>query len=646
MQNMYSSSDLKIQNRLDEASRFRSLSLFFLIGSFIISFFIVYLGIIREWFISSIVILALLPSMFVLLSSAGAYILASLQYKVELEEEEKLLLEKRKEKTALEISEDVLFVSKRSRDNYLKYAPYVISIISSTIAITFIFIYYEKVLKTASTLPAITNYAPVAFVSAVISILCLFSGVFAIGESRERLYRWLRVPGEWLIFNFAIFAATSISVLLIKSGRIYYDTVFKNFFFITLCVVTVELIMNFVMEFYRPRGEMEERPVFESRILSLFTEPGGLMKNVADTLDYQFGFKISGTWLYKAVETSLFPLILFWLATLWAMTSVVQVYPNERAFRESFGIVEKENLLLPGIHFKLPYPFGKIIRIPADDIQEIYIGTGEENNKEKGNKKAEDAILWTVSHYEKEKNFLVASDKAVSDTEVPVSYIASVFNIQYKVSPDALYDYYYENYDIRKTIFAVTESVIVKFLASKDMVKMLSLERKSNKELLATLLQEAYDKNKLGIKVVFVNILDVHPPVEKVAPSFQNVIGAIEEKEAEILKAKAYEKKILPIAEAEASKVVLDAETESKNTVILAQSENERFTKQLIAYKQMPYMFKLRTYLDFFESDLAKVRKIVIDSNLAYNVYILNFEEKQRLDLLDVPISDLASEKK
>ncbi|HOK04552.1 MAG TPA: hypothetical protein PLN24_04785 [Victivallales bacterium] len=60
----------------------------------------------------------------------------------------------------------------------------------------------------------------------------------------------------------------------------------------------------------------------------------------------------------------------------------------------------------------------------------------------------------------------------------------------------------------------------------------------------------------------------------------------------------------------------------------------------------MPYMFKLRTYLDFFESDLAKVRKIVIDSNLAYNVYILNFEEKQRLDLLDVPISDLASEKK
>ncbi|HPO91607.1 MAG TPA: hypothetical protein PLJ44_10905, partial [Victivallales bacterium] len=162
----------------------------------------------------------------------------------------------------------------------------------------------------------------------------------------------------------------------------------------------------------------------------------------------------------------------------------------------------------------------------------------------------------------------------------------------------------------------------------------------------ATLLQETYDKNKLGIKVVFVNILDVHPPVEKVAPSFQNVIGAIEEKEAEILKAKAYEKKILPIAEAEASKVVLDAETESKNTVILAQSENERFTKQLIAYKQMPYMFKLRTYLDFFESDLAKVRKIVIDSNLAYNVYILNFEEKQRLDLLDVPISDLASEKK
>lgn len=639
-----------IGNRLDEAARARNLSLIFLFKAIVIIFIVSYLGFAREWFVSSIIGLALLPTIFVLISSAASYLLASFQYKAELEEEEAILLQKRKEKTALEIGEDVLFVARRARDNYLKFAPYIVSVIKIVVSLSFLIIYYQKVYKAVlKDFPARADFAPAAFVSAALAISSLFFGVFVVGESRQKSCRWLRVPGAWLIFSFAIFAASSVSILLIKSGRGQYDLPIRNIFLIVLCVITVELFLNFVMEFYRPRGEMEERPVFESRILSLFTEPGGVMRNIAETLDYQFGFKISGTWLYKTIETSLIPIILLWAASLWMMTGVVQVYPNELGFRESFGIVEKENVLSAGIHFKLPFPFGNIIRIPADDVQEIFVGTGEPEDKETSNskaKKSNDAILWTVSHYEKEKNFLVAAEKAVSETEVPVSFISSIFNVQYKISRKFLYDYYYLNRDIRPMIQSISESVIIKFLAGKDMLKMLSLERKSNKELLAKILQKAYDEHNLGIEVLFVNILDVHPPVEKVAPSFQDVVGAMEEKEAEILKAKAYENQTLPMAEAEAAKLVLEAEIGSKNAVTLARSENERFSKQMLAYRQMPDMFKLRTYLDFFETDLAKVRKIVIDSNIPYNVFILNFEEKQRLDLIDVPLSDIAPTKK
>ena len=638
---------LNIQNRLDEAVRARNLSLVFLVKAALIIFIVSYLGLARGWFVSSVIGLALLPMIFVLISSAASYFLASLQYKAGLEEEEAILLEKRKEKSALEIGEDVLFVTKRTLHNYLKFAPYVVSVIKIIVAVTFIILYYEKVYKTLiKDFPARADFAPAAFVSAVIAVLCLFFGVFAVGESRQKSCRWLRAPGAWLIFSFAIFASTSVSIFLIKSGRGGYDVLIRNFFFAVIILVTVELILNFIMEFYRPRGEMEERPVYESRILSLFTEPGGVMRNIADTLDYQFGFKISGTWLYKAIETSLIPIILLWLASLWLITGVVQIYPNELGFRESFGVVDKTKVLSAGIHFKLPFPFGNIVRIPADDVQEIFVGTGEVEDKASGAKKNKDAILWTVTHYEKERNFLVASEKAVSDTEVPVSFISSVFNIQYKISPKYVYDYYYLNRDIKPMIQAVSESVIIKFLAGKDMVKMLSLERKSNKELLAELLQKAYDKHNLGIEVLFVNILDVHPPVEKVAPAFQDVVGAIEEKEAEILKAKAYENKTLPMAEAEAAKIILEADIQRINAVTLARSENERFSKQMLAYRQMPEMFKLRTYLDFFETDLAKVRKIIIDSNIPYNVFILNFEEKQRLDLIDVSLSDIAPQKK
>ncbi len=636
----------KIQNRLDESARFRTLSMAFLSFAALIAFVVAYPGMARGWFGATVLDLALLPIIFVLASSAACYVLASMEFKMHIEEEERILLEKRKDKSALEVGEDVLFVARRSRDNFRKYAPYVVSGVEIAAAAVFLVLYHRYIGKRIEA-PSVSNHAPAAFVSLAIALLCLFFGVFAVGQSRVRAFRWFRVPGAWLILSFAIFASASVSILLIKSGRPEWDGWIRNFFMVVLAATGVELLLNFIMEFYRPRGEMEERPVFESRILALFTEPGGLMRNVAETLDYQFGFKISGTWLYKMVETSLIPLLILWMFSLWTMTCFVQIYPNELGVRESFGVLEKGEPLTAGIHFKLPYPYGRIIRIPADDIQEVYVGTGaDEKSVAVKPEKDTNAILWTVMHYEKEANFLVASDKSVSENETPVSFISSVFNIQYRIGRKGLLDYYYGNQDARKTIKAVSEAVIVKFLAGKDMLKMLSLERKSNKALLADLLQKAYDRHGLGIEVLFVNILDVHPPVEKVAPSFQNVVGAIEEKEADILKAKEYENKTIPMAEAEGARVVLDAETGSRNAVTLAQSENERFMKQLLAYRQMPGMFMLRTYLDFFENECAKVRKVVVASDLAHNVFILNLEEKQRLDLLDVPLADLAPEKK
>ncbi|HPN83881.1 MAG TPA: hypothetical protein PK821_00965, partial [Victivallales bacterium] len=446
----------KIQNRIDQASKLGSLSAFFFIEAAIFTVIVAYSGVSVAWFGSDVFNLALLPLIYVLLSSASSFILSSFEFKARSEEEEKELLQKRKESSALEVGEDVMFVARRSLGVFKKYTPYVISVLKVLSAIAFLYIYYSHVqFRVEAPLPAV--HAQAAFVSFLLSLACLFSGVFAIGQSRDMEFRWLRASGSWLIMSSVIFAFASISILLIKAGYPEWDERARNIFFVVLALIGLELFLNFVMEFYRPRGGMEERPVFESRFLALFTEPGGLMRNIAETLDYQFGFKISGTWLYRIFETSLIPLFMLWLASLWLMTCFVQIYPNELGIRESFGVMEKGEPLLAGIHLKLPYPYGRIIRIPADDVQEIFVGMSEEGKikvKDKDDKES-DAILWTVSHYGKEVNFLVASEKAVSENEVPVSYISSVFNIQYKIGRKGLLEYYYGNDDVRKTIKAI-----------------------------------------------------------------------------------------------------------------------------------------------------------------------------------------------
>ena len=142
------------------------------------------------------------------------------------------------------------------------------------------------------------------------------------------------------------------------------------------------LFINFIVEFYRPRTIEEPRPIFESRILALFTEPGGVMRNVADTLDYQFGFKVSSTWIYSFIERGLFPLLIVWVIVLWVFSGITEVGPNQVGIRERFGKIVSTSPMEPGIYYNAPWPFGKISRFSCDEINSVMIGPMEEEHHE------------------------------------------------------------------------------------------------------------------------------------------------------------------------------------------------------------------------------------------------------------------------
>jgi len=72
-----------------------------------------------------------------------------------------------------------------------------------------------------------------------------------------------------------------------------------------------EMVVNFVLAFYRPRVAGEPRRVFyESRLLGVFCEPEGIIRSVAQTIDYQFGFRVSETWFYRLLGRIVLPLLL------------------------------------------------------------------------------------------------------------------------------------------------------------------------------------------------------------------------------------------------------------------------------------------------------------------------------------------------
>lgn len=655
-----------IRAAIDNARLMTRLSIIGGIAALVLLVLTLIFGVIRPEFTGSDVFsLAVIPYVLAALFSLAAMIYGMLGTSASLENEEKLLLEKRRDSRALNVEEDVRFTAGRSFENFRRYTPYVLAILGAVVVGVLLSVfhnYWSGGRLTGKILPDNALHATV--ISFVMMLLSVFSGAFFVGQSRSKSFRWLRPVGAWLLAGFGVMFCAMIASLFTHNGMTRIDDLIARVIFWIFAVLGAEFVASFVIEFYRPRTLKEQRPIFESRLLALFTEPGGVMRNIASALDYQFGFKVSGTWLYSFLERSFFPLVLVWAVILWGFTMIHEVGPSEVGVRETFGRVTEEKLLEPGIYWTLPWPMGTVKRFSCTEIQQIVVGELHDEKGDDGqpSKKAADSVvLWTNPHGGDDNNFIVAvapehteqqpeaDEKQVDgnkSVDVSISFIRMVIPIQYRIRPDGVFDYAYRNANPVETLTRIGQQAATEYLASSSMQEVMSTGRIEAQEAMRKRVQLLADHHDLGIEVMSVVILDAHPPVEKVAPAYQNVIGAMEERETTVLKAQEYSVKTVPAAEAQAAEILSRAGAYKFTTTTVAAAENGRFQSQLSAYNVMPSMFRLRLYLDFLENDCSEIRKFVLSSGIRNEIYELNFEKNERLDLIDADITSLTEKEK
>jgi regulator of protease activity HflC (stomatin/prohibitin superfamily) len=654
-----------ITDNSSNSTLFFRLSLVVTLLSIIFSVICLYFGCINEWFASSTFAIAVVPSLITSLYAFFTLVLAFLKNKSAFEEEDQILLEKRKKSAkTFDGDEDVLFTARRTLANYGKYSEYLAAALGLFLIVVSLVLLNRSwgALGSVEVLPA----QQAAFVALVMSVLAILSGVFCIGQSRSSLFRWLRPVGVWFVLNAITMLTASLAITLKSNGVTTFDYIASRVYFAIFAILAVELLINFVIEFYRPRTRLEGKPIFESRILSVITEPGGLLRNIADTLDYQFGFQVSGTWIYRFLERSIAPLLLVWLGLLWLATAFDEVPAGEMGVMEIFGNRSTQTLE-PGFHMKWPWPIASIRKFPVNRVQEIFVGS-QLKTSEKG--KHASVILWTQSHYAKEVIFLIASDLAPSaklktdsgsgvsvvgadktrratpniQDEAPVSFITALVPVQFRIRRDELMNFAYGYENPVETLKFISEKVVTEYFASTDMLSVMSDKRSRAIEYITRDIQKKADAIKLGVEIVAVSLLDAHPPIKEELPqAFQDVVAARERKEAMILDAKKYKASTLPAAEADAIDLVSQAEAYKDDRIKVSKAESERFLKRLKGYNAMPEMYVLNEKMRFLMRDCVSLRKYVVPNSTNSDVFVINLEDKRRLDLLD--IGDLQEKK-
>ncbi len=505
-----------------------------------------------------------------------------------------------------------------------KWVVPVFSILIATFSLYLSFIYFNVLTDPAF---IIKNPALSAAFLFPLSFFLFLLGKFSACLSESLLCKPLRAGSSVMLAGALLCFVSGISSSLFHFGFQVQEKVFSFLIFILLAVLGAEKLVCFILEIYRPKTEASKYFLYESRILCLLVKPKNITDAILESLNYQFGFKVSQVWLFSFFEKILAPLILFQAGAFLLLTVMVTVGPGERAIVERFGKPRKYGeVLLPGIHFKWPFPIEKVYTYPFDKVQVMWLGCEDEEHE-----KARGAYLWTKAHYKMEHSFLVAGKTQEEDMAV-ANIICMDIQVQYKIRDVHLYAYSTSN------PVAVLRNIAyrnaVRKSASLDIMDAMTSGRMEFARGLKHSIQDFADRYNLGIQIVNVLPASMHPPVH-VVDAYQGVIASMEQKETSILRAKGYRAALLPIASANAASLIYQSESYAARTVLLASSDAERFSQRLLSERVVPLYYRMKLYLDSLKIALSPTRKYILPSGVsAGRITVINLEEKVTPEML------------
>lgn len=413
---------------------------------------------------------------------------------------------------------------------------------------------------------------------------------------------------------------------------------------IALALLALEMLVLLVMGFYRPREARDEaRPAHDSRLLGMLTTSRGIFRTTAETLDYQFGFKVSETWFYRFMEGAIGPLILFQAVSLELLTCFVIVDTGEQAIVERFGVPRADRVALgPGLHVKWPWPIEIAYRYPTARVETLTIG-----------EQLQEDVLgfeWTKTHAKQPFNLLVATRPEAAPKAGPlapapeappgpaaprlrgarpvpaVNLITGTVHVFYYVND--YYDFLYNHDQPKRTLEALCYRELAAYSANTDFLDLLGYKRGEAVRHLKAAIQAAAAERKLGVKIVDVALQGLHPPIE-IAGAFEEVVGALEEREAKIWNARGHAHSVVPRAARDAARLVADARIYAADRQHVAPAAEQEFLMQLEASRAAPSVFRHRKLLSALEAALVEARKIVKPAWVTVKEVIhLNLEEK------------------
>jgi regulator of protease activity HflC (stomatin/prohibitin superfamily) len=300
-------------------------------------------------------------------------------------------------------------------------------------------------------------------------------------------------------------------------------------------VLGVEIVLNFVLNLYRPRKPGEApRPALESWLLGLMAAPDQIAKSVGGAIQYQFGVDITGSWAYEKLRAWTPRLAVLGLMVLWLMTCFTVVGPDQRAVHTRLGSRLAERG--PGLVVHLPWPIDRVERTRVTSVREMALATP---------RPPEDVshILWTNDHrIAEESKVLVRAGRpagapgagraeqgaAGGGDEGSLAVVIVEVPLMFRIADLGKYEALAEPASRDGLIRSIARREKTRYLTTLEADQLVGVKRTEASAELRRRIEAALAQAEAGVEVVFCAIEGVHPPrgtEGATAAAYEQIVG-------------------------------------------------------------------------------------------------------------------------
>ena len=281
----------------------------------------------------------------------------------------------------------------------------------------------------------------------------------------------------------------------------------------------------------------------------------------------------------KLLRTVITAAVLLVLA-IGIITCFYTVDDKQQAVVTTFGKVT--DVTDAGLHFRMPFGIQEVEKVDVNVYQKIELGYSSDG----GINATESAMI--------------TGDYNIVNVD---------FFVEYKISDPVAY--LYSSNDPEMILKNLIQSQVRNVVGSSAVDAVLTDGKENIQMQVKELVAEILTEYEIGLTLVDVKIQDAEPPTADVVEAFKAVETAKQKAETVVNDAKAYQNAQLPLAQAEADKLIQNAEYLKQKRINEAHEQVAMFTAMYEEYEKNPEITRSRMYYEAIQEILPGVKLYV-----------------------------------